>query len=64
MPVRPAVAAPNMNASSLSRFTGMLISSAASGSSRSARQARPVRERLTKLSATTTTAKTPSESQR
>ena len=35
-----------MNASSFSRFTGMLISSAASASSRSARQARPVRELL------------------
>ena len=64
VPVRPAVAAPNMNASSFSRFTGMLIISAASESSRSARHARPVREWLMNCSATTTTAKTPSESQR
>ena len=53
-----------MNASSFSRFTGMLITSAASGSSRTARQARPVRDLLTSASATTTSVKTPSESQR
>ena len=45
-------AAPQTNASSFSRLTGMLITSAARGSSRSARQARPVRESLTNMSKT------------
>ncbi len=44
--------APNANAISLSRLTGMPISSAASGSSRSDRHARPVRESLRRRSAT------------
>ena len=42
----------NTNASSFSRLTGMLITSAARGSSRSARHARPVRESLTNMSRT------------
>ena len=36
--------APNANAISLTRSTGIVIDAAASGSSRTARQARPVRE--------------------
>jgi ribosomal protein L17 len=46
--VKPAIAAPKTKASSLRRFTGMLITSAASGSSRNARHARPVLESWTK----------------
>ena len=53
-PARPAMPAPNANAISFKRLTGMLIASAASGSSRRARQARPVRDSLTKWSATRT----------
>ena len=60
VPVSPATPAPNMNAISFKRFTGMPIASAASGSSRSARQARPVRDSLTKWSAARTTTKKPS----
>ena len=44
VPVRPAIAAPNANAISFSRLTGIPISSAASGSSRSDFHARPVRD--------------------
>ena len=58
VPVSAAMAAPKLNAMSLSRLTGMPIASAASGSSRSERQARPVREWLTKCSARRRRAKT------
>jgi hypothetical protein len=59
-PVTPAIAAPNANAISLRRLTGMLIASAASGSSRSARHARPVRDSLTKWSPARTSTTTAS----
>ena len=52
VPVSAATAAPNANAISLSRATGMPITSAASGSSRSERHARPVRESFRRWSAT------------
>ena len=48
VPVKPAIAAPMANASSFIRLTGIVMSSAASGSSRTARQARPVRESFRK----------------
>ena len=47
-PVSPATPAPNANATSFNRLTGIPISSAASESSRSERHARPVREMLTR----------------
>ena len=58
VPVSAATAAPVAKLISFSQFTGIPITSAASGSSRSDRQARPVRERFTKRSATKTTRKT------
>ena len=60
VPVSAATAAPKAKLISFSQFTGMPITSAASGSSRSERHARPVREWLRKRSATNTTAKNPS----
>ena len=47
-PAMPAIAAPNENAISFNRFTGMPMSSAASESSRSDFQARPVRDASTR----------------
>ncbi len=44
VPASAATMAPNANAISFTRFTGIVIDAAASGSSRTARQARPVRE--------------------
>ena len=51
VPVSAATEAPNANAISFSRLTGIPITSAASGSSRSERHARPVRESLRRWSA-------------
>ena len=55
-----ATAAPKAKLSSFSQFTGIPITSAASGSSRCDRHARPVRDWFTNRSATKTTAKKPS----
>ena len=63
-PVSPAIAAPSEKASSLSRLTGIPISSAASGSSRRARHDRPIRERESDQSAAATTTSAPSENQK
>ena len=46
VPASAATIAPNANAISFTRLTGIVIDAAASGSSRTARQARPVREVL------------------
>ena len=64
VPVRPAMAAPNMNARIFIRLTGMVITSAASESSRSARQARPVRDSFSRWRPTKTSVNTTSASQR
>ena len=58
VPARAATAAPNANAISLTRFTGIVIDAAASGSSRTARQARPVREVSSSRSTPMVTART------
>ncbi len=51
VPASAATTAPKLNAISFTRFTGIVIIPAASGSSRTARQARPVREVSSRWSA-------------
>ena len=57
VPASPAMPAPQANAISFSRFTGIPISSAARGSSRSDFHARPVRDRSTRYIASSSSRK-------